>query len=258
LYLAFYSFIGDGSLVIGLFGHIQVRDLIFLCWDYESSFSNRAYTEHMFFLVIPVLNLYEKYKKITLIILILLGLIGIIRYFERVTNFMGDQHFTSQNYFSSLQFWNNHNKARWNYTRSCIPFGKRISNKTLLEDSQIHTINENDEFYFTVSDILQKPRTSERYYYRVELEKQTEEKYFEGVMLIIDASNGDFSKRYYKSVDLFNDRYEGKDKWVKLAFEGQILDNFQEYDQVKIYIWNQGKKSFKIRNCKIVLEEYKS
>ncbi len=212
----------------------------------------------MFFLVIPVLNLYEKYKKITLIILILLGLIGIIRYFERVTNFMGDQHFTSQNYFSSLQFWNNHNKARWNYTRSCIPFGKRISNKTLLEDSQIHTINENDEFYFTVSDILQKPRTSERYYYRVELEKQTEEKYFEGVMLIIDASNGDFSKRYYKSVDLFNDRYEGKDKWVKLAFEGQILDNFQEYDQVKIYIWNQGKKSFKIRNCKIVLEEYKS
>ena len=227
------------------------------CWDYESSFSNRAYTEHMFFLVIPVLYLYEKNKN-TLIIFILVGLLGMIRYLERVTNFMGDQHFTRQNYFTSLVFWNNHNKARWNYTRACLPFGKRISNKILLEDNQIHAVNDKDEFYLTVSDVLQKPRTNERYFYRVELDKQTQESYFEGVMLVIDAYNSDLSKRYYKTVDLFNDRYEGKNEWVKLVFEGQILDNFQEYDQVKIYIWNQGKKNFKIRNCKIVLEEFKS
>ena len=228
------------------------------CWDYESSFGNRAFSEHMMFTLLPILPLIFRYKFIIYYFLLAFSILGVIRYFEKENNFMNDQRFTSSNYFESLKFWENKNKNRWNFTKSCIPYGRMLNSKIILEDSQIHTIKENDEFIYGAIDSLLKPRTSERYYYRVELEKQTKEKSFEGVMLVIDAFNTDLSKRYYKTIDLFNDRLEGKKYWKKLEFEGMIHDNFQEFDNVKIYIWNQGKKRFKIRNCKIVIEKFKS
>ncbi len=35
------------------------------CWDFESAFGSRPYTEHLFFLLIPVIFLFEKHRKIT-------------------------------------------------------------------------------------------------------------------------------------------------------------------------------------------------
>ena len=76
--------------------------------------------------------------------------------------------------------------------------------------------------------------------------------------MVIDAFRKDQNKRFYQAVALFNDRLEGKDNWAQLEFEGQVYDNFQEFDFIKIYIWNQGKKVFEIKNIEFSLEVYKS
>jgi hypothetical protein len=229
------------------------------CWDYESSFGNRPYTEHMVFLTLPIYSLVSSisFKKISLTLFVVFGVVSVVRYSERTTNFMADQHFTYKNYFASLAFWDARNKNRWNYTKACVPFGKKVQSKLLLGDNSEHLITSKDEFVLTVIDTLSKNRTNERYFYNVTLEKKIDDN-IDGVLLVVDGSTFDFKKRYYKSIDLFNDRFEGKKEWEKLEFQGIIQDNFQEFEKVAIYIWNQGKRNFKIRNIQIILEKYKS
>lgn len=229
------------------------------CWDYESPFGNRPLTEHFFFLLIPLVYFVAAYRKTSVVLLGFFALIGIIRFQEIKTGFMGDQRFTKQNYFSSLQFWKTENHNRWNFTRSCIPFGNKAEELWLLNEPAVRKITSADEFIYGVEQALPQPRTNEKYYYRVELEKMIPQPSIDGVMLVIDAYNKDNSKRYYKTVDLFNDRLEGHGKWSEpLIFEGHVHDYLQEYDFVKIYIWNQSRQELELRNVKIALEKYKS
>lgn len=229
------------------------------CWDYESPFGNRPMTEHFFFLFLPLVFLLTRKGTLTLIGTATFALVGIIRYYEIRTGFMGDQRFTRANYLPSLAFWKKENENRWNFTRSCVPFGKLIDEKWLLNDPDARQVNATDEFVYGAEAAFPRPRTHERFSYRVELEKEITGSTIDGVMLVIDAYSKDNAKRYYKTTDLFNDRFEGQGKWSEnLIFEGHIHDYLQEYDFVKIYIWNQGKKTFRLRNVKILLEEYKA
>lgn len=229
------------------------------CWDYESPFGNRPMTEHLFFMLLPIFSALAKFPKFTYSFLLICSVLGIIRFFEIKTEFMVDQRFTKQNYIASLAFWNPDNHNRWNFTRSCIPFGERIENKVLLNLPETQNILPTEEFAFTVQENLPKPRTNEKYAFTVELQKRIFSKKFQDVYLVIDAFKSDESKRYYKAIELFNDRQEGKSDWSEnLVFEGHIHDYLQEYDAVKIYIWNPGKQHFQIRNLQIRLEKYQA
>lgn len=228
------------------------------CWDFESPFGNRPYTEHLFFLLIPIIHLKIKYRFITSLSIFILTMIGFVRYYEVTSGYMTNQRFTKDNYFESLLFWKPQNAGRWNFTRSCVPFGKKNTESILLNEPKMKVIKMDDEFFYTVEAPLVKPRTNERFAYRVELEKKITDEKLEGVYLVVDAYNKEKSKRFYKSVELFNDKFEGRKNWKKIIFEDQILDNFQEYDFVALYFWNQSKKTFFIRNCKMVIEKYKS
>lgn len=117
-------------------------------------------------------------------------------------------------------------------------------------------INSTDEFFHTVQQKLNKPRTNERYFIKVELERYTNEKEFNDVLLVIDAGNKKGDKRFYHTIPVYNDRLK-KDSWEKMIIEADLMDVFQEYDMVTIYFWNQGHKKFKLKNLKIIIEEYK-
>lgn len=229
------------------------------CWDYESNFGPRPFTEHLFFLLIPVVYFAVNFPKWLVISgLTIVTLYGGIRYWELQTDFISDQRFTSANYLTSLKFWKKENSGRWNFTRSTVPHGKLKQSELLLHLAQIQEVKATDDFSIGVESALLKPRTNERLYYRVNLDKKQREDRFEGVYLVIDAYTKDQKKRYYKAVDLFNDRLEGRENWAHLQFEGQIYDNFQEYDFVKFYIWNQGKKNFLVKDVQIRLDTYKN
>ena len=231
------------------------------CWDYESPFGNRPYSEHMFFLLLPLAFLLQsRLRKLSIFLFSGVVLLGIIRFGEITTGYFGDQRFTKDNYFSSLQFWKQQNDSRWNFTRSCVPFGKRTNETVLLWHPEVKTITEQDEFTFTSDKILPKNRTNERYYFKVELDKQITGPSLEigNVLLVVDAYNSAGNKRSYTAVELFNDRFEGQNDWKSLTFEGQIYDYLSEYDTIRVYIWNQGKKRLLLRNIRIAIEEYKS
>lgn len=227
------------------------------CWDYESPFGNRPFVEHLFFLLLPIFMVVERKAVLAFTFVGLCALVGGIRFWESSTGFMLDQRFTKESYFKSLQFWKTNNSGRWNYTKSCVPFGNKNTELLLVDQPAERNVLGSDEFLFTTDYLLPAERTNERYYLRVQLDKQIDKKRFEGVYLVIDASSSKTTKRYYKSIDLFNDREEGRDGWVTLIFESQIHDYLQEYETVRVYIWNQGKQSFRLRNVKFILEEYK-
>jgi hypothetical protein len=229
------------------------------CWDYESPFGNRPLTEHLFFLLIPILYFTEQISRIwCAFIFSILSVIGVIRTWEITSGFMGDQRFTKENYFSSLQFWKSENSGRWNFTKSCHPFGEKINAILLINEQRVTTIDANNEYAFGSETKLEKPRTNERYFVRLKLEKLHKESSFNDVFLVIDASNSQGTERYYRAIPLYSDKLDGTGKWVLDEFESHIYDNFQRMDTVKIYIWNPGKKTFDVKNIQLFLEEYKS
>ena len=229
------------------------------CWDYESPFGNRPLTEHLFFLLIPIIYFTEQISRIwCAFILTILSVVGVIRTWEITSGFMGDQRFTKENYISSLQFWKSENAGRWNFTKSCHPFGKKINEIVLIDEPRISTIDANTEYALGCETKLEKPRTNERYFVRLKLEKRHNESSFNDVFLVIDASNSQGSERYYRTIPLYSDKLDGTGQWVLDEFESQLYDNFQQLDSVKIYIWNPGRKAFQVKNVQLFLEEFKS
>lgn len=227
------------------------------CWDYESSFGNRPFTEHLVFLVPPVFLLVNSYKKLILFFSILFAFVGLIRYFEFYSGFMFQQRFTSDNYFSSLNFWEKENYSRWQFTQACPPHGEIVEEAVLFEKIEETNVSSDNEFLFGISKELKKPRVNERFYYRVELDKKIQSPDVNGVFLVVDGTSIDHTDyRAYISTELYNDRFEGKNEWKHLVFEGQMLDNFQYLDKVSMFIYNQSKKSFFLKNVKFTLYTY--
>lgn len=228
------------------------------CWDYESFFGNRPFTEHIAFLLIPVfLWLTQLKKNYAIPLLILFVLAGAIRFFEIKSGAIGDQRFVSgRAYFSSLAFWGEQNQQRYNFGRSCVPFGKMVDEKLVL--SQIESFNFSADNLFGLSNEIELPTITkdDRYYYRVNMDKWQNNADFNEVYLVIDAFSKDMTKRYYKAIPLYHDRLEAKQSWKTLEFTGLIEDNFKIYQNIKMYIWNPGKKLFKLKNVRYALERY--
>lgn len=227
-------------------------------WDYESAFGNRPYTEHLIFILLPLFTLLQQRKVWSYSFIGLFFIVGLIRISTFNSGFMVNQKFTRKNYFMSLAFWKDANFDRWAYPKSCRPFGVRTRGLVLREQKGELQINPNDIFNLSGKATLPLPRTTERLYFRVVLDKMTTEAPLEDVLLVLDARNEKTGASYYRALPLHNDRLEGVNEWAHVEFESLIPDNLQTFSRINIYIWNKGGKQFKIKNFKIVLEEYKS
>ncbi|GAB5417563.1 MAG: hypothetical protein Crog4KO_08350 [Crocinitomicaceae bacterium] len=227
------------------------------CWDYETSFGNRPFTEHSFFLLIPLIEVFKTRKKILWSSLIVCALLGAIRYGSYVSGYMIDQRFTSKNYFSSLVVWKSDNYNRWRYANSVVPFGERIHEAILEYQTNTSKVTADDEFVHSVTYKTPQNRTNERLYFRVWLDKKSN-KPLENVSLVVHAIDNDSPFTHYHAIPLYNDRLEGINDWASLSFSGQIPDHFNDFEKVKIYIWNQGKETFELRNVRIFIDTYKS
>ncbi len=198
----------------------------------------------------------QKSNKVTCFFIYLFLSISLIRYYEFEFRIIQDQRFTKENYFRSLLFWKHENKGRWNNTRYCHPSGEVINRFFLTYNNELYSVSPTDEFFNTVQQKLEKPRTNERYFVQVELDRYTNEKDFHDVFLVVDATNNKEDKRYYNAIPLYNDLLK-KDDWEHMIIETDIMDVLQEFDKLTIYIWNKGHKEFKLKNMRFIVEEYK-
>jgi hypothetical protein len=202
--------------------------------------------------------LYQKFKSWTTIGLLMVSALAVIRLYTFDTGYMNVQRFTADNYYESMLFWKDENFDRWNFTRSCEPFGDRKNTWTLFTSPNEIELNPKTEYACSGSVDLPKNRTFERYYYSVELDKKLLKGTINDVYLVIDATSTGSDRRYYYPVPLYNDRFEGVQQWKHLVFEGSIVDNLQQFDKVAIYIWNPGKKDLLLKNVKVEVVEYLS
>lgn len=228
------------------------------CWDYETSFGNRPFTEHTFFLLFPLLTLMTGNKKMWVWgSLGLFALLGLVRYTTYVNGYMIDQRFTAQSYVQSLAFWKEENFDRWRYGRSVVPFGKRIEEDILAYHQPTIDVSAQQTYIQTVSKRLSSNRTNERYYFRVWLEKKSTVA-LNDVYLVVHATDDDSDFTHYHAIPLYNDRLNGVGKWGEVSLSGQIPDHFNDFEQVKMYLWNQGRESFQLRNIQMYIDTYKS
>lgn len=228
------------------------------CWDYESSFGNRPFTEHLAVLILPLFFLLKSRPKLVYAGLIAFACIGSVRLYNHLSGRMSDQRFTKENYVASLAFWETKNAGRWYFTRSCEPHGSVILEQELFAQPEIHEVKAEEEFLFTASYPFPEKRRGARYYVRVTLDKKVvSPEPFENVFLVIDAAKEGVNHRFYKSIDLFNDKEEGRGEWKSLVFESQVYDFLEEYDQFTVYIWNAGKHRFQLKNVHYSLQVYR-
>lgn len=243
----------------GLLAYFIINVWIFgawWCWDYESPFSMRPLTEHALFLFIPIIAIYRPFiwQKLMLFFFFLLGFYRIL---QSDMKWYTNQRFTASSYFQSLKFWENNNHERWNFTQSCEPIGTCIRVQSVVYEPKMTKIDNTQEYALTGEVTPMPNRTTERLYFRIELEKLMIDKPIEDVFLVVDAYNKTTNERSYNAFPLFADKFEGNGSWKQLVFEGMIPDNFQVYDRVKMYLWNSKGEKINIRNFKANLLTYK-
>ena len=228
------------------------------CWDYESVFGNRPFTEHLAILFIPTIYLVEKYRRITWSLMLFFTLLGVFRMYQTVAEITPVARYSSTSYWTSLFSFGEKEIGRWNFTKSCKPFGEEVKHTCVLaQDSSILFTSKN-EFGLSQTTLMPKPRTNERYYYTVTLKKRHELSCFDDVYLVIDATCRDSKERSYRAVKLYNDRNEGDGEWSnELTFNGIIHDNNQLFDQVKVYIWNKSRSEFQLKEVTYEIGIYK-
>ncbi|MCH2230637.1 MAG: hypothetical protein MK105_09855 [Crocinitomicaceae bacterium] len=228
------------------------------CWDYESAFGSRPFTEHIILLFIPAFYFIDKYRRTSYILLSLFTLLGLFRMYQTLSGITPVARYTSSSYWSSLSSFGIDEIGRFNFTKSCEPYGQVIKEEVLLVQEE-ESFDSSKEYGLSATVNMTKPRTNERYYFSVKLDKKHALERFENVYLIIDATSNDSDERSYSAMNLYNDRNEGYKYWSeKIVFEGIIHDNLQVFDQVKFYIWNQGKIEFSLKNINYKLSVYKN
>lgn len=224
------------------------------CWDYESPFGMRPFTEHWFVLIMPIFALLARKQFLITIVLIFTSCLGVLRMNQIVYGHYSDQRFTAKSYFESLVFWKSDNKKRWNNTKSCTPFGEL--KKTHLLYSDENEVHVEGEFAFTSKIKLNSGRANSRLYCKVSSDKKIAKSDWSDVIIVYEATSNDKTKKYYLTTDFYFDRLEGKNEWVHFDSEQMIHDNLEEYDSLYVFIWNKGGKSFDVKNFKVTLEEY--
>ena len=224
------------------------------CWDYESYFGNRPFTEHLFFLLFPIILLVQKHKKIGFIMLIIFALLGFNRFYQFRERIIPVQRFSSDTYFKSLFHYQNN--ERFQFTRSCKPIGSLVKTRIIFEQKEKKLITPKDEFGLGAQLAINEKNSAKSYFITIELDKKVSKTPFSNVLLAIDASDKDSDKRFYHTFELYNDQLEAKDDWKHLIFEQKLDDYEKEYNEIKIYIWNKGKKEFEVKNIKYSISSY--
>jgi hypothetical protein len=227
------------------------------CWDYESSFGARPYTEHAVFLILPIFELLKSRKKWVVVSFVFFSLIGLNRLYASLAGIFVNQRFTKQNYVESLNIWNKANHERWNFTLACKPFGKMVQEINLLSNPAELEVKSTDLYVNTVDYHFPSDRKNRRFYVNVELEKKNFGSDWSDVFLVIDAHSKDEKLRHYQSIPLYNDRFEAKNEWTKFVFEESAdIDCLKQYDVVRIYIFNSDKKHFLLKNVRFKVNLY--
>lgn len=224
------------------------------CWDYESVFGHRAYTEHFLFLLLPLLTWRPKRGRVLVFIaLASAAIVSLIRFGAIKSGWVGHQRFTAANYLPTLAFWDATLPNRFAFTEACQPFGQCIETVELVHFAEVRTIHTTDEYSLTATHKLGRKKLNQRVFLTLELEKYSNDPMDE-VYLVIDAVGDLPEERFYKAISIFNDQLSEKGTWSTFKSQNTLYDNFSRLHTYTAYLWNPKKRTLQLKNVRIDLK----
>lgn len=230
------------------------------CWDYESSFGNRGFSDHFLIFIFPILAFFRKLKMSYVVLLLLPFLAyGTIRFYQKITGIFPRQKFTRETYWKSFSDLSKDSKDRYHLNLHCEPFGT-IKKRTLVYSHPgIFEFNTQTEFGLGTTVFYPQNRLSNRFFYDITFEKQISGNNWKNVLLVIDSHSKQDSSRFYFTQPVYTDFREGNSgNWIKHHAQEEIPLAFEQKDSTNLFFWNPDKKSFRIRNLNVYLYEYEA
>jgi hypothetical protein len=230
-------------------------------YDYGSALGNRAFSEHMFIFALPLALGIEKIRSwkpkidkwILLVILVLTGYTW-MRVHQHIAGIFPTQRFTKETFWSSMFDLKKTGEMRYFWLQDVLPFAKTYE-RTELTISQANFDFDNSREFGEFAN-FDFPDTSlgKRYVIELEFDKQLKDgSNWVDVLLVADGTNQWNGERNYITLPIYNFYREGLNSPHKTSIFMDLYYDQKPVSSMKLYFWNIAKKSFEIRNVKVVL-----
>ena len=232
------------------------------CWDYQSFFGHRGFTEFQFLFLFPLLVSLQVIKSSGLKYS-LLGLIMLymgIRSYQKLTGIYNQQRFTAYTYWKSMFDFNSSVRDKYYVFANCQPYGRVVSSKELVpEKLRYEEFDENKEFGSGTDYFFTDKSKHIRYFCEVHINKQLLD---EGdwrdvnVTFVGESVTGEIV--HYSSFPMYHFYKEGRKEWSVFDIQEEYYPFFDSSHKMIVYIWNKGKKRFKVDDFRILLKKIDS
>jgi hypothetical protein len=260
LYFAYKKLHNSWLLVFAIAYFILNLYIISAWWTYYygGGFGHRVYVEHQVFtaLLLGYLFLYlsPNLKKVFIGLSLVLGSLNIAQAIQMNKGILPQDYVNWEMYQLLFLKFDDKWIGECNATLDCQQYGE-VHHIDYLKPLQIP---DSGEFEFDASrefggDVVFEipslsPTTNLFLEYNFE-KMRISESPFNDVYMVVDGTNEQGETVFYEAHELYHIRSEAFNKWKLLLMSLQLpKDNIKSY---KIYIWNQGKHHFKVKNIDV-------
>ncbi len=232
------------------------------CWDYQSFFGNRGFTEFQFLMTFPLLFSFLVMKRVGLkfsLLVLILFYMG-IRSYQKITVIYNQQRFTAYTYWKSMFDFNSAIPDKYLVFSNCQPYGKVVSYRQLVpQKMRYEEYSDQKEFGQILSDTFKDTRKGVRYFFELHVNKQLcEDTDWRGVSVTFAGESEKKELVHYSSYPMYQFYKEGKGKWKEFDIQEEYYPFAERSKTAIIYIWNSGKKRFKIDDFRVTIKKIDS
>lgn len=232
------------------------------CWDYQSFFGHRGFTEFQFLFSFPLVFSFQVIKN-SVLKYTLLGLIIMymgIRSYQKITVIYNQQRFTAYTYWKSLFDFNASIPDKYVVFANCQPYGKVVDSKELVpEELRYEEFDAQKEFGQQIKYKFKDKRKNIRYFNEVHVNKQLlGDTDWREVALTFVGESADGGIVHYSSFPMYHFYKEGRKEWTVFDIQEEYYPFADGTETMTIYIWNRGKKQFKVDDFRILFKKIDS
>lgn len=224
------------------------------CYDFETYYGLRNFSEHYVFLLFPLFHLITKVKsKIWYFFILVSFILSFIRFNQFMFKLIKHERHNASTYWKSLGTWSIKDNDRWYWSNSVRPYGGLVEQKILVNHENI-LFTDQEEFYKTKTFPIDI-KNGEKIYVKATFTRNFDLKDKQWPLLIVDMLNEQNEKiRNYSTYELFRDK---RQQIESVELSGWHVDNRNEYNKISIYFWNLEKIEGKLEDLVLTYEKYK-
>lgn len=229
------------------------------CWDYQSFFGHRGFTEFQFLFSFPLLFSFQVMKSSTWkysLLGLVLGYMG-IRSYQKITVIYNQQRFTSYTYWKSLFDFNDKIHDKYAVFTNCQPYGRVIHSEELVQKAlRYEEFDSRKEFGQQIKYVFKDKRKNIRYFAELHVNKQLlDNTDWRDVIITFAGESSKGEIVHYSSFPMYHFYKEAKKEWTVFDIQEEYYPFSDGTETMTIYIWNKGKKQFKVDDFRIGLKK---